>query len=105
MINSGRSGFWFGAAGTDEHQREEAKMKPLASVTTLPASRADPGSVHPSWLRRTDTSKDGVLGEASQLQRAEGTQTIFFGACQTVQSGRRIYELSSSDVTRLVNLL
>lgn len=43
------------------------------------------GSVHPSPPRRTDTTKDGVPGEASQLRRAGELETIFFGACQVVQ--------------------
>lgn len=63
------------------------------------------GSVHPSWPRRTDTTKDGVLGEASRLRGAGELETIFFGACQAVQYGRPIYELSSTDVMRLINLL
>lgn len=47
--------------------------------------RQKSGSVHPSRPRRTDTTKDGVLGEASQLQGAGELETIFFGACQAVQ--------------------
>lgn len=84
---------------TAEGKREcTLKIKLFGTVTSLPFSGEEwagepnkkeeqrrSGSLYPSLAQRTDTTKDGVLGEASRLQGAAELQTIFFGACQAVQ--------------------
>lgn len=47
------------------------------------------GSVHPSPPCRTDTTKDGVLGEASRLRRARELKQYFLAPVRLSNMGGR----------------